>query len=42
MLMCSAHVALQEVLRDQPDLFERADKTATNKIVWRLREAPAA
>lgn len=34
--------AVREVLHDQPGLFEQAGKTATNKIIWRLREvAPA-
>lgn len=36
------HIKLQEVLRDQPDLFEQQGKTATGKIVWALRQPAAA
>ncbi|KAI7842523.1 hypothetical protein COHA_003877 [Chlorella ohadii] len=35
-------LAVSEVLRDQQALFEAAGKTASGKIVWRLRDAPAA
>ena len=34
--------AVQEVLRDQGDLFEQVGKADNGKIVWRLREGAEA
>lgn len=35
-------MAVQEVLRDQPALFEAVGKTATGKHVWALKAQQAA